>query len=336
MRRRKLRSGTLVALVGALILVLGAAPSLAQRKPAEIYDTIPDKGKRDYPYRADRVIVRFKEALVEQGVEGKATTITVEDACGRLLSNFRTQRAMAPEGEDAWVERASVELDRRKKNPNGVYSVFVSYWLASDEVENPDPEDPNEPDPPNQEPRTYEYSFHVRGGPNCDGSPKPGDGDGRGGGGTVRVWGNTSGSGHNSNGDYTGHKNLLSASGSTTDNTTTPDFGSYTSPTIPSDLDNFSNDYTTTTPFGENDFGDAFGDTTGTSPLSDPTDPSLYESEVGQIPEEAEDQQTLSAAPADDVEPEPSTLVVALALALLLGVGGGLFLRKTDPAPIRS
>ena len=29
-------------------------------------------------------------------------------------------------------------------------------------------------------------------------------------------------------------------------------------------------------------------------------------------------------------------LVVALAAALLLGVGGGLFLRKTEPIPTRS
>ena len=336
MRGRKLRSGSLVALVGALILVLGSAPSLAQRKPAHIYDTIPDKDKRDYPHRANRVTVRFKKALVEEGTEGKNTTIVVEDACGRTLSGATT-RAPAPEGQE-WVEKASVELDRRTKNPRGVYSVFVSYWLASDGDENP--EDPGEDDPPAQEARTYEYSFHVHGGPNCDGSPRPGHGGGHGGGdgndNKNRVWGNTSGSGHDSDGGHTGHENLRSATGSSTDHTTdhTTDFSPFTSPTFPSS-DHSSTHTGSTTPFGEDDFGDPFGDTTGTSPLSDPTDPSLYDSEPGQIPEEAEDQ-TLSAAPADDLEPEPSTLVVALATALLLGVGGGLFLRRTDPAPIRS
>jgi hypothetical protein len=336
MRGRKLRSGSLVALVGALILVLGAAPSLAERKPRAIYETIPDKDKRDYPHKADRVTVKFRKALVEQEAEDKETTITVEDACGRLLSNSSTQRAIAPAGEEAWVEKAFVDLDRRTKNPNGVYSVFVTYWLASDEEE--DPGNPDEEDSPNQEPRTYEYSFHVHGGPNCDGSPKPGHGGGHGGGGDKkRVWGNTSGTGHNSDGGHTGHENLRTATGSTTDHTTdhTTDFSSFTSPLISSSGDHSPTHTGSTTPFGEDDFGDPFGDTTGTSPLSDPTDPSLYDSEAGQIPEEAEDQQTLSAAPADDLEPEPSTLVVALALALLLGVGGGLFLRRTDPAPIR-
>lgn len=328
MRGRKLRSGSLAALLGALILVLGAAPSLAERKPAEIYDTIPDKGKKDYPQRAKRVTVRFKEPLVEEGTEGKQTTIVVEDACGRTLSGATT-RAPAPGGQ-VWVEKASVELVRRTKNPRGVYSVFVSYWLASDEEENP--ENPDEDDPPAQEARTYEYSFHVRRGPDCDGSPKPGNpgqGGGNGNDNKKRVWGNTSGS---------GRENVRSVTSSPTDQTTDPtttDFSPFTSPTIPSSVDNSSTNTGSTTPFGEDDFGDPFGDTTGTSPLSDPTDPSLYGSEPGQIPEEAEDQ-TLSAAPAEDLEPEPSTLVVALATALLLGVGGGLFLRRTDPAPIRS
>jgi len=334
MRGRKLRSGSLVALVGALILLLGSAPSFAQKKPAEILDTIPDKGTRDYPHRARHVTVRFKEALVAEGTEGKSTTILVKDACGRTLSGATT-RALAPEGQQ-WFEKASVQLDRRTKNPRGTYSVFVSYWLASDEGGNPG--EPGEEDPPAQEARTYEYTFRVHGGPNCDGSDKPGHGGGHGGGdgngNKNQVWGNTSGSGHDSDGGHSGHENLRSATGSTTDHTTdhTTDFSPFTSPLLSSS--NHSPTHTTT-PFGEDDFGDPFGDSTGTSPLSDPTDPSLYDSEPGQIPEEAVDQ-TLSAAPADDLEPEPSTLVVALATALLLGVGGGLFLRRTDPAPIRS
>lgn len=343
MKRRKLRSGSLVALIGALILVLGAAPSLAERKPADIYQTSPDKDKREYPHRAHRVSVKFTEALVE-GVEGKETTITVEDSCGRLLSSSDTQRAMAPAAEENWDEKAFVDLDRRKKNPNGVYSVFVSYWLASDEEENSP--DPDSDDQPNQAPRTYEYSFHVRGGPNCDETPRDGNQPGKGNANKnkKRSWGSTGGSGRASDGGYAGHENLRSpkASASSTHSgqtNTSPDFGSYTSPTLPSSNSspsNYSNSDSSTTPFGEDDFGEPFGDSTGTSPLSDPTDPSLYESEAGQIPEEAEDQQTLSAAPADDLGPESSTLVVALATALLLGVGGGLFLRRTDPAPLRT
>ena len=341
MKGRKLRSGSLVALIGALILVLGAAPSLAERKPAEIFDTIPDRGKRDYPHRANRVTVRFREALVAQGTEGKETTILVKDECGRTLSGVTT-RAPAPEGQE-WVEKAVVELDRRKENPRGVYSVSVSYWLASDE-ENPG--DPGEEDPANQEPRTYDYTFHVHGGPDCDGSDKPDHpGHGGGNGDKNHVWGNTSGSGHNHDGGHSGHENLRSPKGTSDSTTGSPthtthdpfsDFGSYTSPTIPSSIGDHNDHTGSTTPFGEDDFGDPFGDSTGTPPLSDPTDPSLYDSEAGQIPQEAEDQQTLSAAPAEDLEPEPSMLVVALATALLLGVGGGLFLRKTEPTPIRS
>ena len=211
MKGRKLRSGSLVALLGALILVLGAAPSLAERKPAEILETFPDKGKRTYPHKAPRVTVKFKEALVAQGTEGKEPTIFVQDACGRTLSGATT-RALAPEGEE-WVEKAMVELDRRKKNPSGVYSVSISYWLASDEG---NPDDPGGEDPPNQEPRTYDYSFHVHGGPNCDGSDDPGHpGHGGGGdnGGKDHVWGNTSGSGHDHDGGHAGHENLRSPKG---------------------------------------------------------------------------------------------------------------------------
>jgi hypothetical protein len=338
MRGRKLRTGSLVALVGALILILGASPTLAQRKPAEIYDTLPRKG--DVPHQAARVTVMFKEPLVAQGTEGKETTILVQDECGRTLSGATT-RAPAPEGEE-WVEKAAVELNRRNKNPKGVYTVSVSYWLASDEE---NPEDPGEEDPANQEPRTYVYTFRVHGGANCDGSDKPGH-PGHGGGGNgdkkERVWGNTSGSGHSGDGGHSGHENLRSpkaasgsSTGSPTHTTHTPGFSPYTSPTIPSDMGDHDTHTGSTTPFGEDDFG-TFGDSTGTSPLSDPTDPSLYESEAGQIPQEAQEPQTLSASPADDLEPEPSMLVVALATALLLGVGGGLFLRKTEPIPTRS
>jgi hypothetical protein len=343
MRGRKLRSGSLVALVGALVLVLGAAPTFGQEAGmtrGDVYDVSPEKNKLEYPHRAGRVNIKFRKPLVTDDAN-KPTSVSVRDECGRLLSNNVTEVTENPnppaDGENGWFHKASVQLDRRNKNPSGWYDVTAEYWLETDEEG--DPPAPGEDDPPAPESRTYSYRFKVHGGPNCDGSPKPGHGGGHGGGGDKkRVWGNTSGTGHNSNDGHTGHDNLRTATGSTTDHTTnhTTDFSSFTSPLISSSGDHSSTTHTgSTTPFGEDDFGDPFGDTTGTPPLSDPTDPSLYDSEAGQIPEEAEDQQTLSAAPADDLEPEPSMLVVALALALLLGVGGGLFLRRTDPAPIR-
>jgi hypothetical protein len=334
MRGRKLRTGSLMALFAALILVLGAAPGLAQKKG--IHSTKPQPKKFDYPHRANRVTIFFKKPLVAQGTEGKTTSITVQDACGRTLSNTQTQRATmeaAQPGDP--VERAWVELDRRKKNPKGRYSVVVSYWLQEDEGGNS--EDPNEEDPANQEPRIYEYWFDVHGGPNCDGSSGGGGNGHHNPKNKDKSWNGTGSSGHHG-GDHTGDPNLRTA-GSTSstsdhdDHTDLPDLDSYTSPTFG---DDDHTDHSTTTPFGDDEFGDPFGDTTGTSPLSDPTDPSLYESEAGQIPEEAADQQTLSAAPGDDLGPQSGTLVVALATALLLGAGGGLFLRKADPAPVRT
>lgn len=320
-----------MALLVALVLVLGAAPGLAQEDDG-IHSTKP--AKRDYPHKANRVTIRFSEPLVEEGTEGKDPTITVQDECGRTLSSD----TMAPEEPD-WAERAFVMLDRRNKNPNGRYSVVVSYWLASDEGENS--EDPDSEDPANQAPRIYKYWFRVHGGPNCEGTPK---GGGHHGGNNnekkkKRVWGGTSGNDHDDSDGHSESSNLRTAgstSGTGSTHTDT-DFGSYTSPTLSSDDDHTTNHTgSSMTPFGEEDFGDPFGDATGTSPLSNPTDPSLYESEAGQIPEEAEDQQTLSAAPTDDLGPESGTLVVALVTALLMGVGGGLFLRKTEPPPIRT
>jgi hypothetical protein len=343
MRGRKLRSGSLLALLGALILVLGAAPTFGQEtgnRERDVFDRKPDKGTRDYPHKANRVTIWFTEALVTDNPDQK-TTISVEDECGRRLSSGVTE-AKNTRGNEDFVGKAWVMLDRRNTNPKGLYYVTAEYWLESDEEENS--EDPEGEDPPAAQARTYTYKFKVHGGPNCDGSSggggnhPPGHGGGGSSGDKKRVWGTTSGSGHDPTGGHAGHENLRSATGSTTtDHTpdhTTSDFTPYTSPTIPSSHDDPMTHTGSTTPFGEDDFGDPFGESTGNSPLSDPTDPTLYDSEVGQVPEEAEDQ-TLSAAPADELEPEASTLVVALATALLLGVGGGLFLRRTDPAPIR-
>lgn len=349
MRGRKLRSGSLVALLGALILVLGTAPTFGQteegKKRGDIYTVAPERGTFDYPHKARSVRIRFRKPLVTDD-ESKPISITVKDSCDRPLSNKVTvvgENDNPPTDDDnGWFDQAKVQLDRRNKNPKGWYYVTAEYWLEADEEENSD--DPDNDDPPPAEARTYSYRFKVHGGPNCDG--KSGDdgnhppGHGGGNGDKKRFWGSTSGNDHDHTDGHVGSPNLRSATGSTSPthsgHTPSTDFTPYTSPTIPSsDTDHDEHSSTSTTPFGEDDFGDPFGESTGNSPLSDPTDPSLYESDAGQIPEEAADQQTLRAAPVDDLGPESSTLVVALAAALLLGVGGGLFLRRTDPAPVR-
>ncbi|MPZ91003.1 MAG: hypothetical protein GEU68_05115 [Actinobacteria bacterium] len=334
MRGRGLRRGSLTALVCALTLVVGVGSALAGSRPREVKSESPEKGilKRWPP---SKVTVRFYNG--ELGPE-KDVTIEVRDRCERLLGKG-TQPG--PDEEATGPHVVSIPLDKQEKNPRGRYAVSVTYWPAPEEPEE-DGSDPGETPPADEEEetaeeeskttaeeesKTYEYGFRVRRGPSCD---PPGDGNNNHKK-KTRVWGTTGGSGQR--GD--GNENMRTASpttDSTTDHTST-DFGSYTSPTLSGD--DYANTGSSMTPFGEDDFGEPFGDTTGTSPLSDPTDPSLYDSEVGQVPEEAEDQ-TLSAARADDLEPEPSTLVVALATALLLGVGGGLFLRRTDPAPIRA
>jgi len=340
MRGRTLRSGSLVALLGALILVLGAAPTFGQNRERDVFDRKPDKGTRDNPHKAGMVAIWFTEALVTDNAD-RATSIRVEDSCGRVLSNNTTTSWNSKKNEEkGWVGKASVKLDRRNTNPKGLYYVTAEYWLESDE--DGTSEDPGQDDPPAAQARTYTYKFRVHGGPNCDGSggghhpPKndPPDRD------KNRVWGSTSGDHHDPNGGHLGHENLRTAgsTSSTHDDHNSSDydpFDPYTSPTIPSSDDHTDHNTGSTSPFGEDDFGDPFGESTGNSPLSDPTDPSLYGTEAGEIPEEAEDQQTLSATPVDDTEPESGTLVVALTTALLLGVGGGLFLRRTDPAPIR-
>lgn len=338
-----------MALLCALILVLGAAPSLgqpAQETAKDIYARKPDKGTRDDLLRARRVTLSFKKAIVTDD-DTRETTITVKDACDRVLSNKVTESKNTT-GNEEFVGKAWVKLDRLDKKPKGLYYVRAKYWLESEEEEiSPTP---GVDDAANPEARIYTYKFRVSGGPNCDGSGGGGNNppghDPGGNNDKKRVWSSTSGSSHDDDGGHVGHENLrsptsASSTGSTySSSTNTSDFNpytSYTSPTIPSSDGGQTNyNSNSTTPFGEDDFGDPFGESTGNSPLSDPTDPSLYESEAGQIPEEAEDQQTLSATPDEELGPESGTLVVALATALLLGVGGGLFLRRTDPAPIRS
>jgi hypothetical protein len=349
MRGRKLRSGSLVALLGALILVLGTGSALADRRPDEVERESPEQGSLLHRAPSKVTIVFRKGTLVPD----EKVDVTVLDGCERVLGSG----SVAGPGEDAkGPHDVSIPLDETMRNakPRGRYFVTVEYWLATKDESEGEPADPDEGEPadpdegepadqdegePADQKETYQYAFRVGLGPRCD-APKPkpdpdpggNDGDRKK---QKRAWGSTSSSAQNNDAGHAGNPNLRTArstTGSDTTDSTSTDFGSYTSPTLSGD------DYAntgSTTPFGEDDFGDPFGESTGNSPLSDPTDPTLYDSEVGQVPEEAEDQ-TLSAAPADDLEPEPSTLVVALATALLLGVGGGLFLRRTDPAPIRA
>jgi hypothetical protein len=341
MRGRKLRSGSLVALLGALILVLGTGSALADRRPAEVKSESPEKGslKNRAP---STVTIRFKNGTLDPD---EKVDVTVSDRCERVLGSGSVAGPI--EGAKG-PHVVSIPLDEPKRNakPRGRYVVIVEYWLAPTDPDEAEPTDPDEAEPtdpdeaePADQKETYQYAFRVGMGPRCD-APKPkpepdpggNDGDRKK---QKRAWGSTSSSAQNNDAGHAGNPNLRTArstTGSDTTDQTSTDFGSYTSPTLSGD--DYANTGSSTTPFGEDDFGDPFGESTGNSPLSDPTDPTLYDSEVGQVPEEAEDQ-TLSAAPADELEPEASTLVVALATALLLGVGGGLFLRRTDPAPIR-
>src|SRR5665809_45741 len=236
MRGRKLRSGSLMALLGALILVLGAAPTFGQNRESDVFDRKPDKGTSDYPHKAGRVTIWFTKDLVTD-IEGQETTISVEDSCGRILSNNDTtswNRKVSQE-EQNWRAKAWVMLDRRNTNPKGLYYVTAEYWLESDEEENS--EDPEGEDPPAAQARTYTYKFRVHGGPNCDGSGgggnhppghDPGDNGDK-----KRVWGNTSGDDHDHTGGHVGSENLRSPVNSSSpthsDHTDMSDFDPYTS-----------------------------------------------------------------------------------------------------------
>ncbi len=337
-----------MVLAAALVFALVSAPALAGHRdehPA-VKSENPPAHKKDRHRPPDKVTVKFFNGSLR---EGKDVAITVTDACDRTISKATTEFD-GPKAEGEGADVASVAL---RKQPKGRYDVRVEYWPAEedegteeDEIPEDEGTEDSDPDPdgnPPDEPEIYKYHFSIHLGPHCDGEKdRKKDKDHHGGGKTKRSWGSTGGDGHDGHGandDNLRSPDAMNESTGSTHSTHTPSgttsFPSYTSPsyTSPSERDHFDhrdNDSSSTT------FGDSFGDATGNSPISDPTDPSLYSAQPGQVPEEAEDQQQLNASSTlEEVDPGSGTLVVALTIALLLGVGGGLFLRRTEPAPVR-
>ncbi|MGH2777008.1 MAG: copper resistance protein CopC, partial [Actinomycetota bacterium] len=313
----------LLAALAALLLAAGMVPAAAD-PPKEIEKAKP--GEDAQPNRApDEVVITFSDGAPED------TSIKVVDTCDHTISAERTT---------VTGDQASVNLN---KAPRGRYRVRVHYTVAEPPPSTPPPTGtpsptPTETPPPDEE--TWRYSFRVQWGPACDGSD---DGDGGNGGGdgdkkTRYSWGSTN--------DPSQHGGTHAASPSNPITATTTHSGNAGSASSPSYSPGYSpfynspnDDFTThsAVPEFDSSFGDsAFDSTTEDTPLSDPTDPTLADPDTEVIaPEEADDEQSFSAAPTDSLEPEAGVLVVALAAALLLGAGGGLFLRKADPAASR-
>lgn len=328
MNRRARTTAGLLAALAALLLATGMVPAVADR-PKEVERTKPREDAQ--PNRApDEVVVTFSDEAPED------TSIKVVDACDRTISAKKTT---------VTGNQASAELN---KAPRGRYRVRVRYTVIDDSEPPPSSPPPSSPPPtgtptptPTDTPPPHEekwgYSFRVQTGPACDGSDG-GEGGNDGGDKEKRYsWGSTN--------DPSQHGGTHAASPSnpiTAGTTHSGQAGSASSPSYspgytpfyssPSDSSTHS-----AVPDFDSNFGDsAFDSTTEDTPLSDPTDPTLADPDAEVVaPEKADDEQSLSAAPNDSLEPEAGVLVVALAAALLLGAGGGLFLRKADPAPSR-
>jgi methionine-rich copper-binding protein CopC len=326
MNRRARTTAGLLAALAALLLAAGMVPAVAD-PPKEVERAKPRDGAQ--PNRApDEVVVTFSDEAPED------TSITVLDACDRTISAKKTT---------VTDNQASVELN---KAPRGRYRVRVSYTVV-DEPESPSSESPPPTESPSPSPtetpdeRTEEkwgYSFRVQTGPACDGSDDGEGGNDDGGDKKKRYsWGSTN--------DPSQHGGTHAASPSNPITAGTTHSGQAGSSSSPSYSPGYSPFYSSPSdssthsavPDFDSSFGDsAFDSTTEDTPLSDPTDPTLADPDAEVIaPEKADDEQSLSAAPNDSLEPEAGVLVVALAAALLLGAGGGLFLRKADPAPSR-
>lgn len=372
MRARTVRSAGLAACVVALALSMGATSALADPRPPDHEDieaTLPSH--REKAHKPDKVMVKFKEKLRaepkagedDDGRHGATITVTSDECDDEVVSGATTIEGRL----------ATVALTERFR---GRHQVLVEYWLEEDDAtseedeegeegEDPDPEPPPDDEP--EKPETYSFWFNTHGGTDCDGKKdqdkdKSHDGhgdkdkdkdkgghDGHGDKDKKQSWGSTSGSGghHGGHGDTTDMRTATAPGTSTTTgmehstHSMTPSFSSPTSSTMPSSTAPSTSDHSNHTkeapaPALDEGLEGPFSVTTGESPLADPTAPSTVDGEPGVLPQEADEQQRLSAAPSDVLEPESGTLLVALATALLLGVGGGLFLRKTDPSPVRA
>ena len=322
MKRRAGKIAGLLAAVATLLLAAGMVPAAAD-PPQDIKSAKP-RENAELHRAPEEVVVTFSEEARDD------TSITVK-ACDRTVSNADTTVS---------GDKASVSL---KGEPRGRYRVSVSYTVITE----PEPEpsetatpgtpspEPTETPPPDEQTKKWNYSFKVHFGPDCDGS------GGNHGNKKKYSWGSTNDTSHHGGHHAASPSNPITA-GSTTHSDHT---GSPTSPTTYSpSYTPFYNSPSSTTdhdthsaiPDFDSGFGDSAFESTEDSQLSDPTDPSLATPEPEVIaPEEADDEQSLSAAPTDTLEPESGVLVVALAAALLLGAGGGLFLRKADPTPTR-
>jgi len=359
MRARTVRSAGLAACVVALALSMGATSALADPRPPDHEDieaTLPSH--REKAHKPDKVMVKFKEKLRaepeagedDDGRHGAAITVTSDECDDEVVSGATTIKGRL----------ATVALTERFR---GRHQVLVEYWLEEDDAtseedeegeegEDPDPEPPPDDEP--EKPETYSFWFNTHGGTDCDGKKdkdKDKNHDGHGGNekSKKQSWGSTSGSGghHGGHGDSSDMRTATAPGTSTTTgmehstHSMTPSFSSPTSSTMPSSTAPSTTDHSNHTkeapaPALDKGLEGPFSDTTGESPLADPTAPSTVDGEPGVLPQEADEQQRLSAAPSDVLEPESGTLLVALATALLLGIGGGLFLRKTDPSPVRA
>jgi hypothetical protein len=329
MSRRASTIAGLLAAVAALLLAAGLVPAAAD-PPKDIVVSPRDNSIQ---HKApDKVVVTYSDVAPED------TSITVEDACERTISAKRT------------IVSGRKALVGVNKGPRGRYRVRVRYTVVAepepDPSESPSPEpsespspEPSETPPPEEKTEKWGYSFKVHAGPACDGSD---DNHGKKKQPKKYSWGSTTDSSHHGGNHAASSSNPITA-GSTTHSgyTGSPTSATSYSPNYTPFYDGRGSTTDNTThsalPDFESGFGDsAFESTPEDSQLSDPTDPLLASPEPEVIaPEEADDEQSLSAAPTDTLEPESGVLVVALAAALLLGAGGGLFLRKADPARAR-
>ena len=330
MNRRARTTAGLLASLAALLLAAGMVPAAAD-PPEGVQRARPREGA--LPNRApDEVVITFSDPAP------KDTSIKVNDACDRTISTKKTTVS---------GDRASVGLN---KAPRGRYRVRVTFTVPAEPEptpsESPPPTEtptptPTDTPPPSEE--KWRYSFRVQAGPACDGSDGGNDGGNDGNGDKKKrySWGSTNDPNQHGGTHAASPSNPITAgtthAGQARSSTSSPSYSPgyspfFNGPSTATDPSTYS-----AVPDFDSSFGDsAFDSTTEDTPLSDPTDPTLADPDAEVIaPLEADDEQSLNAAPTDGLEPEAGVLVVALAVALLLGAGGGLFLRKADPAPSR-
>lgn len=187
---RKLATGA----YAALLVLLAAAPAVAQAAPPQYQSSEPSEGATVHE-APDRIEVTFDQPLDEDSV------LTVFDECDRRIDDGNT---------DVSGSSMSVALDEK---PAGHYHVeYVAVGIGGITGENED-----------------HFTFTAHGGPSCDGTGnghKNGHGNGNGNG-HKNGHGNGTGNGHGSgHGNGAGHDDTGHSTG--TDHTT--DHGSGAGP----------------------------------------------------------------------------------------------------------